>query len=202
MIESHFGIKLLVQDLDFSDEWNQEVTNIVKSVFVHELATNGGDYAAAGDNSLPLLTPENVKKYPQLKQLQEVFKQGFWDLAQSFKNNKLDRGWINRAIELETGKCPIITAGRDLVRLHTHAGAMAFAIFYLDDIDNDLYGGELVLRDPAFHNNYGFHDAAETRIKTKRHRLVVSPGYVWHEVAPYTGPNDRISVVLNLSPGI
>ena len=95
------------------------------------------------------------------------------------------------------GKLPIMKKG-DYQRLHGHVNAVAFAIFYLTDVNNERQGGELILKDPSFNTNYGFKPPEDYAVETKKNRLVVVPGYIWHEVTPYTGDDDRITIVMNL----
>jgi hypothetical protein len=60
------------------------------------------------------------------------------------------------------------------------------------------HGGKLILKDPSFHSNYSFHPPEDYGIETRKNRLIVAPAYVWHEVSPYIGDEDRITVVVNL----
>ena len=69
---------------------------------------------------------------------------------------------------------------------------------YLKDVDNQRKGGELILHDPSFHNNFGFTEQNQFPISTIKNRLVIAPAYIWHEVTPYTGEENRVSIVLNL----
>jgi len=55
------------------------------------------------------------------------------------------------------------------------------------------------LHDPAFHGAYNYHEERTYSIETKKHRLVISPNHIWHEVTLYTGDNERMAIVVNLS---
>ena len=95
------------------------------------------------------------------------------------------------------GRLPIMRNG-DYKGIHSHPGSTAFGIFYLTDVDNKKDGGKLILRDPSFHTNPGFRSLMTHEIETKAGRLVIAPSYIWHEVTPYYGKEDRITVVSNL----
>jgi hypothetical protein len=83
-------------------------------------------------------------------------------------------------------------------KLHSHVGCMAVGVFYFQDVDNDKDGGQLILNDPSFHLNYGFHSPNEHHIETVKNRLCVFPAYVWHQVGPYYGDNERRVMVIHL----
>jgi hypothetical protein len=36
-------------------------------------------------------------------------------------------------------------------------------------------------------------------IETRAGRLIIAPSYIWHEVTPYYGKEDRLTAVSNLS---
>lgn len=197
MIHQLFPVNILIKDYDFGDDWNKEMDSIVHAAFTEHMASNELSYIKTGDNELPLFTEENLKIFPILNNLRQLFVDGFYELAQSFSNNEITKEYVEQQVHRNTGRLPFMKTG-DFKHIHNHLKASAFAVFYLTGVDNDKDGGQLILRDPAFHSNFGFHSPTEYRVETKRNRLIVVPSYVWHEVTPYLGNETRTTVVMNL----
>jgi uncharacterized protein (TIGR02466 family) len=97
---------------------------------------------------------------------------------------------------------------------HSHPGAFWSGVYYVDDggIDADpSLGGELEFMDPrgplpamnAPHLGYampgGLTGGATERIRPKAGRLVMFPSWMIHQVRPYQGTAERISIAFNLS---
>jgi uncharacterized protein (TIGR02466 family) len=97
---------------------------------------------------------------------------------------------------------------------HSHPGAFWSAVYYVDDggIDADpSLGGELEFMDPrgplpamnAPHLGYampgGLTGGATERIRPRAGRLVMFPAWMIHQVRPYQGTAERISIAFNLS---
>jgi uncharacterized protein (TIGR02466 family) len=97
---------------------------------------------------------------------------------------------------------------------HSHPGAYWSAVYYVDDggIDDDpSLGGELEFMDPrgplpamnAPHLGFampgGLSAGATERVRPKAGRLVLFPAWMLHQVRPYRGTAERISVALNLT---
>ena len=97
---------------------------------------------------------------------------------------------------------------------HSHPGAFWSGVYYVDDggIDADpSLGGELEFMDPrgplpamnAPHLGYampgGLTAGATERIRPKAGRLVMFPAWMIHQVRPYQGTAERISIAFNLS---
>ena len=97
---------------------------------------------------------------------------------------------------------------------HSHPGSFWSAVYYVDDggIDADpSLGGELEFMDPrgplpamnAPHLGYampgGLTAGATERIRPKAGRLVMFPAWMIHQVRPYQGTAERISIAFNLS---
>ena len=97
---------------------------------------------------------------------------------------------------------------------HSHPGAFWSGVYYVDDggIDADpSLGGELEFMDPrgplpamnAPHLGYampgGLTGGATERIRPKAGRLVMFPSWMIHQVRPYHGAAERISIAFNLS---
>jgi uncharacterized protein (TIGR02466 family) len=96
---------------------------------------------------------------------------------------------------------------------HSHPGSFWSAVYYVDDggIDADpALGGELEFMDPrgpgpamyaphlAF-GSAGLSVGANETIVPRTGRLVMFPAWVLHQVRPYRGKAERISIALNLS---
>jgi len=197
MIKTVFPVNVLIKDYELSEEFTNELVNAAQTIF-HSLMTEKGltrDQIA--DNEFPVFTEKNCQTFPALKQLQNMFVDGFYELASSYDENILTREMIEKMVSANVGKLPLMKNG-DYKRMHGHTNASAFAVFYLTDVDNKKHGGQLILRDPSFHSNFSFHPPEDFVIDTKKNRLVVAPAYVWHEVTQYTGTHDRFAFVVNL----
>jgi hypothetical protein len=199
MIQNLFTVNAFIKDYDKSEAWSQELTLAAQAIFQNHLAQGDKTYETLGDDEIAFFTQENINQFPILKELQELFVDGFYELAQSYDNNQLTRDEVASMVANNSGKLPFMKKNQ-YKRVHNHVGACAFGIFYLSDVDNEREGGELILKDPAFHSNYQFHTATEFPVATKKNRLVVVPGYIWHEVSPYLGNEERLAVVINLDP--
>jgi len=202
-IKEIFPTKILVEDIERSDDWTNELKSIVWSVFAEEQA-KGRTFAEIANDSLPLLTEENIEKFPILNEVREIFVKGFHSLASSFDNYEehskhfgLTEEGIRSKVSKETGRLPFMKKG-DFKEVHHHLGVQAFGILYLDDVQNEKEGGELVLRDPSFNSNLGYAVPQRHKIGTKKNRLVVAPAHVWHEVTEFTG-EERTAIVINLN---
>ena len=196
MIHSIFPTNILIEDVDFSDDEVTELTVAINTIFKsHEALT--GSHVVSGEDSMPLFTDENITVFPILKKLKQLFADGFYKVAESNPNNSVTKESIEIMMDNHAGRLPIMRTG-DYKGIHSHPGSTAFGIFYLTDVDNKKDGGKLILRDPSFHTNPGFRSAMTYEVETKAGRLVIAPSYVWHEVTPYHGKEDRITVVSNL----
>ena len=201
MIHDIFPTKIYIKDYEMTDQWTDEVSSIVKTIFVAEEA-KGRAFNDIAENSIPLFTPENEKLFPILTELKGYFIDGFTELAASNTTGEalpfsIDREFVQQRISQETGRLPFMRNG-DYKSVHNHAGAMAFGIFYLEDVNNAEEGGELQLRDPSFNSNIGFTGHNKYKVDTKRNRLVIAPAHLWHEVTQFNG-TERTAVVINLN---
>jgi hypothetical protein len=197
MIKTLFPVNVLIKDYELSNEVIDELASAVQAIF-HSLMTERiltRDQVT--NNEFPVFTEANCEAFPALKQLQQMFADCFYELASSYDENMLTREMIDNMVSTNVGRLPLMKHG-EYKRMHGHTNASAFAIFYLTDVDNEKHGGKLILRDPSFHLNFGFHPPEDFTIATKKNRLVVVPGYIWHEVTPYTGTDDRLAIVVNL----
>lgn len=197
MIHSLFPTNVLIKDIDFTEDQVTDMSVAINAIFKsHEALT--GSHVVSGEDSMPLFTNENIKTFPILQTLKEIFIDGFYELAQSYPTNSLTRSSIKIMMDNHAGRLPIMRTG-DYKGIHSHPGTTAFGIFYLTDVDNKKDGGKLILRDPSFHTNPGFKSPMTYEVETKAARLVIAPSYIWHDVTPYYGKEDRVTVVSNLS---
>jgi hypothetical protein len=197
MIKELFATHVLIKDLDITDAESAELLAITNSVIEKHKAENELTLKEAGENHLPFFTQENIDAFPLLNKIKQYFIDGFYELAQSYPENKFTKELIEQFVNSYTGRLPIMT--KDEFKMpHNHTGASAFGILYLSDIDNDKDGGKLVLHDPSWSNNIGFKHNANFSVETKKHRLVIAPANVWHSVTSYTGDENRVAIVFNL----
>jgi len=197
MIKNIFPVNVYIKDFQQNKEWTENLKNTTSAIFLKYLAEKKINKKELADNEIPFFVEENIKKYPILNELREILIDGFYSLAQSYENNTLTREKIKEMVCRNSGRLPFM-AKNDYKSVHSHTGASAFAIFYLSDIDNQKDGGKLILRDPSFNLNLHFSPNQNFEIETKQNRLIVAPGYVWHEVTPYYGDKERITIVINL----
>jgi len=102
----------------------------------------------------------------------------------------------------------------DANEFHSHPGAYWSGVYYVDDggIDADpALGGELEFMDPrgplpavtAPHLGFampgGLSGGATERVQPKAGRMVLFPGWMMHQVRPYRGTAERISIAFNLT---
>jgi hypothetical protein len=202
MLNKIFQTHIIVKDFDFSDEWNKRVLAIAKHHFTRAMLEKDGDYDEAGNDSVNLFNKENLIEFPELVDLKNIFIENFYELSKSYEKNILSKEQIEKMLDVqEIGRLPFMRKG-DYKRVHSHAGIMAFGIFYLTDVDNKKEGGQLIFHDPSFNNLGHFHSSKEFSVDTKKHRMVLSPGNVWHEVTPYVGEEERFAIVVNLNNNV
>ena len=197
MIKTIFPVNIFVKDIEKADEWSDELKNISNAIFLNYLSEKNISREVVTENEIPFFTEENVKKYLIVEELRQIFIDGFYSLAQSYTNNTLTKQKIEEMVCKNTGRLPFMKKN-DYKSTHMHVGSSSFAIFYLSDIDNEKHGGKLILRDPSFNSNAHFKPNEKYEIETKKNRLIIAPGYVWHEVTPYFGDEERITIVINL----
>jgi hypothetical protein len=198
MIQTIFPVKMLVKDYDKSEDWNIAISAFVKSKVTDAIINVG--YNKATDEDIDVFTEENMNEIPELRELFNMFVDDFYELSQQFYNPEepvLTKDDIRNNLSLDIGKLPIMRHGQSR-RIHNHTNASAFAVFYLHDVDNNESGGKLVLHDPTFNNQRFFCDSRMIEVETKKHRMVIAPNTVWHEVTTYLGHEERLAIVLNL----
>ncbi|HTE79378.1 MAG TPA: 2OG-Fe(II) oxygenase family protein [Reyranella sp.] len=96
---------------------------------------------------------------------------------------------------------------------HSHPGSFWSAVYYVDDggIDADpALGGELEFMDPRgpgpamyapqlAYGSAGLSVGANETVRPRSGRLVMFPAWLLHQVRPYRGAAQRISIAFNLS---
>ncbi len=96
---------------------------------------------------------------------------------------------------------------------HSHPGSFWSAVYYVDDggIDADpSLGGELEFMDPRgpgpamyapqlAYGSAGLSVGANETVRPRSGRLVMFPAWLLHQVRPYKGTAQRISIAFNLS---
>ncbi len=98
--------------------------------------------------------------------------------------------------------------------LHSHPGSFWSGVYYVDDggaFDDPSLGGELEFLDPrapgatmyaphlAFALPGGLSVGTKETVRPKAGRLVMFPAWLLHQVRPYRGSAQRISIAFNLS---
>jgi hypothetical protein len=199
MIQTIFPTKILINDFDKNDDWNHTICAFIRSHFTKAI-NEKGSYFAAGDEDISVFTEENMTLIPELRDLFNMFVDSFFELSQEFSNKtdaNLSREEVEQKLSKDLGRLPLMRKG-DEKGLHTHGEASAYGIFYLNDIDNEKEGGQLILHDPSFNSLRHFCDDKTLKIETKKHRMIIAPAHIWHEVSKYYGDEERQTIVLNL----
>lgn len=208
MIVSPFYSKLLVKDYDRPDSWTEELiftlkyltlskeenctlTNDLKDETLQELFR----YDSQKLSKPYVISETTAKEHKIIKELRDIFIDGFCELNKEY-SNLYDETYLRNVYLADAGNFAVIKQGQR-VGLHNHP-SIAFAIFYLTEVDNSQDGGELILYDPSFNQSPHFTSRREIKIQTKKNRLVIGPANVWHEVTPYRGKNDRMCAVIDL----
>ena len=147
-----------------------------------------------------------------------------WGGAGAIKLLAIGRNLANRSTTDREGK-PVTVAWRANMwaninrsghgnEFHSHPGSFWSAVYYVDDggisADPSL-GGELEFMDPrgpgpamyaphlAFAMPGGLSVGANEVVHPKSGRLVMFPAWLLHQVRPYRGTAERISIAFNLS---
>lgn len=206
MIKTIFPINILVKDFDMDPKWNEAIEQAVNTYFVQLLAETGENRNHIAEIPMELFSEENMEVTPELRELQKMFIDGFYELYLSYPKDRYDSVYgeklltyddIKTMAQKDLGRLPFMKKG-DTKFIHNHTRCEAFGIFYLSDVDNDKDGGQLILHDPSFHHLIDFYDSHTARIETKKNRLVIVPAHVWHQVSQYIGDKERMTIVMNL----
>ena len=146
-----------------------------------------------------------------------------WGGAAAIKLLAFGRNIANRATTDRQGNSVVLTWKANMWanvnrsghgnEFHSHPGSFWSGVYYVDDggIDADpALGGELEFMDPrgpgpamyAPHLAYGkagLSVGANEMIRPRAGRLVMFPSWVLHQVRPYRGSAERVSIAFNLS---
>ena len=173
-LSSPFDSLIWVGQFEHSDEFNADVLNTAKAL----IAITPEPVA---DHNVDLWVTDNMK------QIRSYFKMGFDALCDNYSETKeYDMDSLNIINPMNYG---------DFKSCHTHDHIDAFGVYYLNESDE---GGYLRLYDPRFLNKKSFANETYIEIKPKTGLCVVAPYYIWHEVTPYLGEDQRISLVCNM----
>jgi len=86
----------------------------------------------------------------------------------------------------------------DFKSVHSHDVIDAFAVFYINAGNSE--GGKIRLYDPRWQSKKSFAPGKPyIEIEPTDGLLIAAPYYVWHEVTPYLGSEQRISLVCNMT---
>jgi uncharacterized protein (TIGR02466 family) len=185
--------------------------------------------AAALSAELRKVIAERQKNHPGTQHSNLGGWQSTWDMdrwggAPAIKLLAFGRNLANRYTTDREGK-PVVVAWRanmwanvnrtgDANEFHSHPGSFWSGVYYVDDggIPGDpSLGGELEFMDPrgpgpamyaphlAFAMPGGRSVGANEVVPPKAGRLVMFPSWVLHQVRPYRGDAERISIAFNLS---
>lgn len=197
-----FPTPVVITDVELTETQIKDLKVAVQAIFMDNMLHSDPENGQAGSNAwaepFPVWTPENLKTFPVLNDIREIFIDGFYELAEAHEFNQLSREIVSDLFADNYGQLPIMKTG-DSLPVHTHPGAVASAVFYLTDVDNEKDGGMLALRDPSWHTTLGMRNKMEEFIETRAGRLIVFPTQIWHDVRPYYGKEDRLTMVANLS---
>ena len=90
--------------------------------------------------------------------------------------------------------------------LHTHPGCDWSVVYYVatgNPTDDNPMSGRIELRDPrpaaVFANMPGFKSGQPMLIKPQAGMMLIFPAWIEHQVHPFTGNGDRISVAINIT---
>ncbi len=137
----------------------------------------------------------------------------------AYARNSANRVTCNRqgqsvAINWRTNMWANVNRTGDGNEFHSHPGSFWSGVYYVDDggIDgNPSLGGELEFMDPrapgvamyaphlAFNVPGGLSVGANEVVLPKAGRMVLFPAWILHQVRPYRGAAERISIAFNLS---
>jgi hypothetical protein len=209
MIKDLFPVKIIQRDLDISDEINEKVSSTISAIHAMVKASSGFENAC---EEMFLFNDENLKNCPELSIVLDSFVQGFSDLLDAnggdpvYLNHEHIKSKIRSTIvgdKRPWSKLPFMRAySNEFKTSHVHEQSCVWGIFYLQDVDHQTYGGQIYLEDPHRSVQKHFKVYPEVKIEAKKNRLLIVPNYVWHGVTPYSGPDDRLCIVVSLPNSI
>ncbi len=200
----------------------------VISIFATPIVLNDVPDAATLNTELRRTILEREKSHPGTEHSNLGGWQSEWDMdrwggAAAIKLLAIARNTANRVTTNRQGQSVNVTWKANMWaninrtghgnEFHSHPGSFWSAVYYVDDggIDADpALGGELEFMDPrgpgpamyaphlAF-GSAGLSVGANETIRPRTGRMVMFPAWVLHQVRPYRGTAERISIALNLS---
>ena len=186
---------VLVQMTNLSEEKLTSIENYLRSQHKMIDAERGYKDSSNVKDEI-LLNATDGDNCLALCDLAEEVKMGFLALAYSNLENLTEtRGSIKLNVEIKQSKLNILKSG-DMMGIHTHFGDDAFACIYFNDVASSE-GGDLMLYDPRWQKNYWFGGSKIEKIRPQRGLIVIAPSFMWHEVATYSGKQDRVTLVYN-----
>jgi hypothetical protein len=205
MILDLFPTKILLKDLDISDDTNKKLCETISAIHVATRASSSFDCAC---EEMYLFSEENQKTNPELTVVLDAFVEGFSELLDA---NDTDPEYENHASIKSKIRSTIVAGQRPWTKLpfmrayskeykssHTHEQSCVWGIFYLQDVNHEEYGGQIYMENPHRSTQRHFYSSPEQKFEAKKNRLIIAPNYVWHGVTPYTGPDDRLCIVVSL----
>ena len=196
-----FGTPILIEELPGAETLNAE---LAKTIMAREQSHPGTQHSNLGG-------------------WQSDWEMDRWGGAQAIKLLAIGRNTANRITTDRQGK-PVSIAWKANMwaninrtghgnEFHSHPGSFWSAVYYVDDggIDADpALGGELEFMDPRgpgpamyapqlAYGSAGLSVGANETVRPKAGRLVMFPAWLLHQVRPYKGQVQRISIAFNLS---
>ena len=201
--------------------------NIV-SLFATPVVLSDLPDAAALNTELSAAIEARAKSHPGTQHSNLGGWQSEWDMdrwggAAAIKLLAIGRNTADRVTTDRQGKPVAVTWKANMWaninrsghgnEFHSHPGSFWSGVYYVDDggIDGDpSLGGELEFMDPrgpgpamyAPHLAFGaagLSVGANETVRPKAGRLVMFPAWLLHQVRPYRGNAQRISIAFNLS---
>ena len=196
-----FGTPILIEELPGAETLNAE---LAKTIIAREQSNPGTQHSNLGG-------------------WQSDWEMDRWGGASAIKLLAIGRNTANRITTDRQGRPVSIQWKANMWaninrtghgnEFHSHPGSFWSAVYYVDDggIDADpALGGELEFMDPrgpgpamyapqlAF-GNAGLSVGANETVRPRSGRLVMFPAWLLHQVRPYRGAAQRISIAFNLS---
>ena len=200
----------------------------IASLFATPVVLSDVPDAAALNTELRAAIEKHQKAHPGTQHSNLGGWQSDWDMdrwggAAAIKLLAIGRNTANRVTTNRQGQPVVITWRANMWanvnktghgnEFHSHPGSFWSGVYYVDDggIDADpSLGGELEFMDPrgpgpamyAPHLAFGaagLSVGANETVRPKTGRLVMFPAWVLHQVRPYKGTAERISIAFNLS---
>jgi len=197
MIETIFPTKIFRSKIDFTDDENESLKAFCQALMMQYMAENKISFREAGElENVPVFSDFNLKTYPFMTRLYNFFAVSFLELLQEYEPSaELEE--VYDAMQVTMGKMPFMKRG-DYKQIHCHRGNALVAVFYLDSVDNDMHGGKLILHDPSFNNTVRARTNPQHEIQTEKNSIVIIPAHVWHEVTPYFGNDERLTITMDI----